>query len=1027
MRNRSAMWVLVFVACFTFSTASATADPRKPIVGRDVVFEEVGGVVAVEAEHFQAQTLNKVRSWFIFTPDSRPEIEPDGDPPHLADASGGAYVEILPDTRRSHGDKLINGKNFINTPGKMAVLHYRVYFNTPGKYYVWARIFSTNSEDNGMHVGIDGAWPASGQRMQWIGKRKWVWGSKQRTDKKHTGEKHKLFLDVKRPGLHAISFSMREDGTEFDKWMMIREKKESVNGPGPATRVKKGRLPKPFAAVKGSAKPNAPSAPDKPKAAVGKLPTGSVIADAGTFAIGGSNYYLDRGKWLAVNPAEHKSARAEARLSIPAGQYHVTLYAVGENDGESRFELLVGAKSIGTFVCPLAGDTYAEGPKFTRTWPKVAVDKNATVEVRSQVASADGKEYSRARVAKVTFVPSGAKNPGVLTFAAGETAAKRKAPAKPEPVSGDPLFGPRKPDGSGKVLVSGELSQWHKVTLTLDGPFAHERDNAPNPFLDYRMTVAFKHESGSPSYKIPGYFAADGDAANTSAESGVKWRAHLSPDKPGKWSYNVSFVKGKRVAVSEAVGIAMKKFDGRSGSFVVKPTDKTGRDLRARGRLQYVGKHHLRFAGSGEYFLKCGADAPENFLAYQDFDGSFKTDGHKDNLVKSWRPHVKDWRRGDPTWAGGKGKGIIGAVNYLASEGLNAFSFITMNIGGDDRNVFPYLTYGDRTHIDCSRLDQWEIVFAHGERMGMHLHFKTMETENELLLDRGDLGPQRKLYYRELIARFSHHMALNWNLGEEINNASHAQKVAWANYFHTRDPYRHNIVIHNMGNPHYDLLGKASALTGFSLQTNRPDFSQVHKRTLDYVKRSAAAGKPWVVACDEPGDASHSLRPDNDAGSSHEDGRKNALWGNIMAGGAGLEFYFGYKHAHSDLTCQDYRSRDRFWDYCRIALEFFRDNKIPFWDMTNADGLAATGRRNSRSYCLAKAGELYLVYLASGGSAKLDLSKARGSFTVKWHNPRKGGKLQAGSVRKITGGATADIGSPPSDPKEDWLAVISKE
>jgi hypothetical protein len=760
--------------------------------------------------------------------------------------------------------------------------------------------------------------------------------------------------------------------------------------------------------------------------ASGKLPEGSVVLGAGQFKISGTNYYMDRGKWLAINPGKHKSAKAEAKLSIPAGQYHVTLYAVGENDGKSRFDLLVDGKNLGTFVCPLANATYAEGPKFTKTWAKVTVGKNATVEVRSQVASADGSDYSRARVAKVTFVRSDSKNPGALTFAAIKKPArgKTKAPAKPEPVSGDPLFGPRKTDGAGKVVVSGELTQWHKITLTLDGPFAHERDNAPNPFLDYRMTVAFKHESGSPSYKVPGYFAADGDAANSSAEAGVKWRAHVSPDKPGKWSYSVSFVKGKHVAVSDAAGTPVKPCNGKSGSFVVKATDKTGRDLRAKGRLQYVGKHHLRFAGSGQYFLKCGADAPENFLAYKEFDGSFKNDGQKDNLVKTWKPHVKDWRSGDPSWAGGKGKGIIGAVNYLASEGLNAFSFITMNIGGDDRNVFPYLTYRDRTHIDCSRLDQWEIVFAHGERMGMYLHFKTMETENELLLDRGDLGPQRKLYYRELIARFSHHMALNWNLGEEINNASHEQKVAWANYFYTHDPYRHNIVIHNMGNPHYDLLGKASALTGFSLQTNRPDFSQVHRRTLDYIKRSAAAGKPWVVACDEPGDATHSLRPDNDAGSSHEDGRKNALWGHIMAGGAGLEFYFGYKHAHSDLTCQSYRSRDRFWDYCRFALEFFADNKIPFWDMTNADELVAGGKKKSSNYCLAKAGELYLVYLGDGGSAKLDLGKAKGAFTVKWFNPRKGGKLQAGSTGRISGGGKVDIGQPPADRSDDWLAVI---
>ena len=32
-----------------------------------------------------------------------------------------------------------------------------------------------------------------------------------------------------------------------------------------------------------------------------------------------------------------------------------------------------------------------------------------------------------------------------------------------------------------------------------------------------------------------------------------------------------------------------------------------------------------------------------------------------------------------------------------------------------------------------------------------------------------------------------------------------------------------------------------------------------------------------------------------------------------MAGGAGIEWYFGYKHPHSDLTCQDYRVREKMW------------------------------------------------------------------------------------------------------------------
>lgn len=572
------------------------------------------------------------------------------------------------------------------------------------------------------------------------------------------------------------------------------------------------------------------------------------------------------------------------------------------------------------------------------------------------------------------------------------------------------------------TVLSGELKQWHKVTLTIDGPHAAE-DGTPNPFLDYRMQVTFHHAQTGRTYNVPGYFAADGDAANTSATKGNKWRAHVAPDFAGQWSYKVSFRAGPKVAIADELnaGKPVSGVDGISGNFEISKTDKRGRDLRGKGQLDYVGKHHLKFAGTGEFFLKAGVDAPENFLAYKDFDGDFKKDGHKDNLIKDWGPHVRDWQVGDPTWQGGKGKGMIGAINYLASQELNVFSFLTLNIDGDDRNVFPYTDYDERERIDCSRMDQWEIVFEHGTRMGMYLHFKTQEAENVNLLDDGNLGPQRKLYYRELIARFSHHLALNWNLGEEVglgHKVSTQKKKDWANYFWTHDPYQHHIVIHN-GNNHYDLLGKESALTGFSLQTNRPDFSNVHGATLNYLRRSVQAGKPWVVACDEPGDATHSLITDKED-PTHDNARKNALWGNIMAGGAGVEWYFGYKHPHSDLTCQDYRVRQNMWRQCRIALQFFAEHKIPFWNMSNANEKISS----KDDYCLSEPGKLYLVYLKRGESTTLDLSGVPGAFEVLWFNPRKGGKLQLGSTQVVTAGKKVTLGNPPGDAGQDWLAIV---
>ncbi len=347
--------------------------------------------------------------------------------------------------------------------------------------------------------------------------------------------------------------------------------------------------------------------------------------------------------------------------------------------------------------------------------------------------------------------------------------------------------------------------------------------------------------------------------------------------------------------------------------------------------------------------MKEGADAPENFLACADFDGGFKTDGINDELIKTWQPHVKDWKEGDPVGQNGKGKGIIGAVNYIASEGMNAISFLTMNINEDDRNVFPYTGYDERYCMDVSKLAQWEILFEQMDKKGIYLHFKTQEEENDKLLDGSELGVQRKLYYHELIARFAHHLALNWNLGE-ANNQTTAQRQAMAEYFYKHYPYKNHIVIHNGKYPD-DLLGENSRLTGFSSQTHEEDFSSVHSEVFKCITVSYEAGKLWVVACDEPKDALHSSLPDEED-PEHDDARKNGLWGTRMAGG-GNEWYFGYGHPESDLTCQDYRSRDLWWDQCRTTLDFF-ESYLPFDMMMPADDLTSA----VDGYCLAVEGKV---------------------------------------------------------------------
>ena len=202
-------------------------------------------------------------------------------------------------------------------------------------------------------------------------------------------------------------------------------------------------------------------------------------------------------------------------------------------------------------------------------------------------------------------------------------------------------------------------------------------------------------------------------------------------------------------------GQAVAPFDGRTGTFQVAATDKSAPDFRGRGRLAYAGRHYLQFAGSGEYFLKFGTDSPETLLAYADFDGTVALKPQVP--LKTYTPHLQDWHAGDPTWKDGKGKGLIGAINYLASKGVNAISFLPYNAGGDGDNVWPFVSRDDKFHYDVSKLDQWQIVFDHAQQKGIYLHFKLQETRDRRQRPRDprqtDASPCRSRSMRETTGR----------------------------------------------------------------------------------------------------------------------------------------------------------------------------------------------------------------------------------------------------------------------------------
>ncbi len=76
---------------------------------------------------------------------------------------------------------------------------------------------------------------------------------------------------------------------------------------------------------------------------------------------------------------------------------------------------------------------------------------------------------------------------------------------------------------------------------------------------------------------------------------------------------------------------------------------------------------------------------------------------------------------------GRPGQRLIGALNYLAGKGMNTVYFLTMNVGGDGREVYPWTSYDERDRFDGSKLAQWEIVFSHMDRLGLQLTGLTQE------------------------------------------------------------------------------------------------------------------------------------------------------------------------------------------------------------------------------------------------------------------------------------------------------------
>ena len=593
----------------------------------------------------------------------------------------------------------------------------------------------------------------------------------------------------------------------------------------------------------------------------------------------------------------------------------------------------------------------------------------------------------------------------------GPSAAQLSAPL--------PGIGRVAPGNIGAASAQGSMEVWNTLSVSYSGPTHTELDDNPNPFLDYRMVVGLISPSGQ-LHVVQGFFDGDGQGGS----SGDQWTFRFVPNEAGTWAWIVSFRQGTDLAVDQVLtNGAPISFDGSFGAVSIAPRDPNGEGFLKWGLLEYRDDHYRKFR-DGPYFVKMGVSGPENLLGYRGFDNTQDQPGGADKSgltfdLHEYAPHVGDWNAGDPLFTSDVGvdsMGIIGALNYLSSKGINSIFLVANNLGGDGGDTYPYVGPGlsdfDLQHFDLSKLNQWQQVLDHAMRKGIAVHLALGEGQaaNALLLDGGNLGTNRKLFYREMVARFGHLLALEWDLCQD-NVYSVSNLAQFAAYIQAMDPYKHPITFQTT------LLGSDGSYSEYTSSLGNPLLSSAslfHDRsdTGNVIERwrddSAAAGRKWVVDSVEQWPQTDGLSETN-----AEEIREEVLWDALFSGG-GAEFYLGV-HALPEggfVRLEDFRTREEMWDNVAHAQKLM--NLLPFWLMEPADELL-TGESNTNggAEVFRQAGQVYAIYYPDTTvQGTLDLTETGGgSFGAIWYNPRTG--LFDSNPIFFTGGSAVAVPSPP--------------
>ena len=167
------------------------------------------GLVSMEAENYHFEVPKGDHHWAI------------ANVPSSKGASGDKMVQALPNSGTN-----LAGTEIENSPR----MDFDIDFVKTGTHYVWIRGWSSDSDDNSVHVGINGNMISTADKLEYPATSAWEWT-------KSTKDGADAEINIPSTGVNTLNIWMREDGTRLDKIVLTTSAGYVPSGTGPEEKI----------------------------------------------------------------------------------------------------------------------------------------------------------------------------------------------------------------------------------------------------------------------------------------------------------------------------------------------------------------------------------------------------------------------------------------------------------------------------------------------------------------------------------------------------------------------------------------------------------------------------------------------------------------------------------------------------------------------------------------------------------------------------------------------------------------------